>query len=389
MITSKIHKVMKSLLHLSLHATKSLMVALLLFASQVQAQKQSIGVLNIEGRGVLPTAEALGSMVRIEMEKTNRYTVLDWYDIREVLVKNNVDVTSCYGKTCVMDAGKILRADKMLVGSVERFGERIAIILKVVDVQTGEIVSSNTTEYQNFQTEMQRMIEISVKSLLGITPDPKLVEALVSYNEPVESHVTKVNLSGPRVGMYYTDGIAGERMRADKVPYGGLGMYAVSSMIGWQQEVQYLSSGNFQCLFEFLFTGSGLESGRFIPAFTFLNGFRMNKQGWEIAFGPTFRVVRKADGYYTVDDNGNFDAVKDWHLKDDWDESQGPNPYPIISNLDDRGDPSVSAGLVIGVGKTFTSGSLNIPVNVYCIPRKEGTVYGMSVGFNVFKSQKK
>jgi hypothetical protein len=100
-------------------------------------------------------------------------------------------------------------------------------------------------------------------------------------------------------------------------------------------------------------------------------------------------VVRKADGYYTVDDNGNFDAVKDWHLKDDWDDSLGPNPYPIVSNLDDRGDPAISAGLVIGVGKTFTSGSLNIPVNLYCIPRKEGTVYGLSVGFNVFKSQKK
>lgn len=371
-----------------------LFIALAVLSLTANGQKPSLGILNIEGKGVIPDPASLGGMVRIEMEKLNVYDVLDWSDIRDVLAKNNVDLTSCYGKTCVVDAGKILKADKMLIGSVERFDERIAIIFKIVDVKTGVIEKSNTTEYQNFQKDMQRMIEISVKRLVGIEADPKLAEALVAYNEPIQSHVTRVNNSGPRVGIYITDGIAGERMAADKVPYGGLGMYsvgssAVSSMIGWQQEVTYLSSGNFQCIFEFLFTASGLEAGRFIPAFTLLNGFRMGKQGWEVAFGPTFRVIRKAKGYYTIDENGHYDAVTDWHLEDEWNEANGPNQNPIISNIDDRGDPAVSAGMVIGIGKTFTSGSLNIPVNVYCIPRKEGTVFGLSAGFNVFKSRKK
>jgi hypothetical protein len=31
---------------------------------------------------------------------------------------------------------------------------------------------------------------------------------------------------------------------------------------------------------------------------------------------------------------------------------------------------------------------LNIPLNAYIIPRKQGSVYGMSVGFNVFNSSK-
>jgi hypothetical protein len=368
---------------------------MLMLQTPVSGQKPSLGILNIEGKGVIPDPASLGGMVRIEMEKLNVYDVLDWSDVKDILTKNNVDLNACYGKTCVVEAGTLLKADKMLIGSVERFDERIAIIMKIVDVKTGVTEKSNTTEYQNTQKDLQRMIEISVKRLVGVEPDPKLVEALVAYNEPVQSHITKVNNSGPRVGIYITDGIAGQRMSADKVPYGGLGMYsisssnAVSSMIGWQQEVTYLSSGNFQCIFEFLFTASGLEAGRFIPAFTILNGFRMGKQGWEIAFGPTFRVIRKADGYYTMDDNGNYDPVKDWHLESEWNKANGPNPYPIVSNIDDRGDPAISAGMVIGFGKTFTSGSLNIPVNLYCIPRKEGTVYGISAGFNVFKSRKK
>ena len=367
----------------------SLLPAMLIGALLAHGQQPpTIGILYIEGRGVIQDPNTIGGMARIEMEKTGRYNVLDWYDVRDVLKSKNVDLGNCFGKTCVLEAGRLLQAEKMFVGSVERYGERIAINLKVLDVATGETELFNTSEYRNLQPELQRMMEVSVKRLLGIAPDPKLTDNLISFNEPIESPVTKVNLSGPRIGCFYTSGIAGERLRADKVPYGGFGMYTVSSMIGWQQEIQYLSSGNVECLFEFLFTGSGLESGRFIPGFTFLNGVRLNRQGWEVALGPTFRVVRKADGYYTMDETGHFDPVEDWHLEKEWNTANGPNPYPIVSNLDSRGVPVFNAGLVLALGKTFRSGQLNIPVNAYVIPRKDGTVYGMTMGFNVFQSTK-
>lgn len=370
-----------------------LFITMLLVASSSNAQRSSLGVLFLEGKGVIPDAASLGGMARIEMEKTNVYNVLDYYDIRDVLTRNNLDLSSCFGKTCVVDAGKLLKADKMLLGSVERFDEKIVIILKIVDVKSGEIEKSNTTEYLNYQQDLQRMIQISVNRLVGKDVDPRLVESLVAFNEPVEGHVTKVNLSGPRFGLFYTSGKSGERMRADRGNHGGMGMYTVSTIIGWQQEIQYLSAGNMQCLFEFLFTGAGLESGRFIPAVTILNGFRMGKGGWELAFGPTFRVIRTADGYYqvhpTADGTYTFDPVTDWYLNDE--DSGGPVELrnPVKGNLDERGDPTVTAGLLIGIGKTFNSGSLNIPVNAYCIPRKEGTVVGLSVGFNVFKSKKR
>lgn len=354
------------------------------------AQKATLAVLNIESKGVIPGAEAIGNMVRLEIEKTKVYSVLDVFDTKDILKKNNIDISTCLGKSCVLEAGKLLNADKMMLGSVERFGEKIAITLKVLDVKTSEIEKTNTMEYLNLQKEIQKMIEISVKKLVGIEPDLNAVDVLVSYDQPIESPLTKMNLSGPRAGAYYTDGIAGKRMRAEKVPYGGLGMYTISSVIGWQQEMQYLSSGNFSGLVEFVFTASGLESGRFIPSITFLNGFRLNRQGWEIAFGPTLRIIKKAGGYYQMhqDAEGNltYDPVKDWHLTHEWDFSKGANPFPIVSNIDDRGNPSVSAGLVIAVGKTFKSGYLNLPVNVYIIPRKEGTVYGLSFGFNVYKA---
>lgn len=365
-----------------------ILLLMIFFALSANAQKPVIGILNLDGRGVLPDDESLGSMARTAMERSGRFDVLDWYDVREALNRSGISIDSCFGRSCVVEAGKMMHADKMLLGNVVRSGEKIMITLKLADVASGNVEHSSSIEYRNQQQDLPLMMEISVKKLIGESPDQRAMDLLVAKNEMPDGHYTKVNLSGPRAGLFYTAGEAGERMRADEVPYGGYGMYSVSTLIGWQQEVAYLSSGNFQALFEFLFTGAGLESGRFIPALSIMNGFRINNLGWEIAFGPTFRVVRMADGYYELDEDGNYDPVTDWHLEEEWDLSNGINPYPIVRNLDDRGKPVVSTGLLIAVGKTFSSGGLNIPVNLYCIPRKTGVTYGIATGFNMFKSKK-
>ncbi len=362
----------------------------LLIALLAHAQPATLGIMDLSRNGVIPEPSTLGSMTRIEMEKTGRYTVLHWQDMKQALGLQGIDAATCFGKNCAVEAGRIVQAEKVLIGSVDRFGERIAITMKIIDVATGTIEASNTSEYANLQNELQRMIEISLARTMGIEVNEKLADQLRSYEQPIASVVGKANLSGPRMGLYYTDGILGERMRA--TTHGGFGMYKVTSMLGWQQEVQYFSAGNFQCLLEFLFTGSGLESGRFIPSVTFMNGFRLNQQGWEIAVGPTFRVARVAEGFYELHgENNEFDPVTDWHLESEYgfgnEYATGAKKRgPTISNIDQRGNPQFSAGLVIAVGKTFRSGQLNIPMNVYIIPRKEGNVYGMSVGFNVFRS---
>jgi hypothetical protein len=347
--------------------------------------KTTIGVLNLEAHGVIPDPYTLGSMTRLELEKTGRYVVLDHNDMKEALKGNGIDISTCLGRTCAIEAGKLMKADLMLIGSVERFSEKIAITLKLVEVGTGNVQASNTSEYVNLQKEIQRMLHISVKKLLGMEVEKKLVDQLAATEKPVEGAISRANLSGPRMGCYITDGLLGERMRASKHDHGGLGMSPVTSMIGWQQEIQYFSSGNFQCLMEMLFTGAGLESGRFIPSFTLLNGFRFGRQGWELALGPTFRVVKMAKGYYRVNEDMSYDPVDDWHLTREWNSENGPNPYPIMENIDDRGTPEFSTAMVFAIGRTFTSGQLNIPVNAYVIPREHGNVYGLSVGFNVLR----
>ncbi len=371
---------------------KSLTLLALLIGTSLNAMSQgddkaSAAVLSVESKGLINNSESVSYMVRLELEKANVYTIMDKYDMAELVKKNSIDLTTCYGKSCVIAAGKAFGVQKMIGGNIERFGEKIVITLKVFDVKTELVEKQNTTEYQNLQPELQRMIAISVQKLIGKTPDQNIVDLLVNYDGPIASPQTQIKLSGPRMGASMTFGDAAKVLGEAK-RNGGFNMYPVNFQIGWQFEKQYISAGNFQALVEFIPTIGGLESGSFIPSTTFLNGFRMGKAGWEIAFGPNLKIVKKADGFF---DEGNAlnEGVGKWYLEDSWDASKlGKNPNTIENRLDSRGEAQLSTSLFIGIGRTFKSGYLNIPVNLYVLPRKEGSIAGFSFGFNIYKKPK-
>jgi hypothetical protein len=162
---------------------------------------------------------------------------------------------------------------------------------------------------------------------------------------------------------------------ADK---GGFDGYPVMFQFGYQFEVQYLNEGRFQGLFEFIPVINGLDQGKFIPSFALLHGMRDNKKGWELAFGPTVYLSQMAKGYYV--DN-------EFYLQSEWIDSLGANPHTIVQKVDSRGEPTLTSGFVVGVGRTFRSGKLNMPVNLFMVTSRFGMRYGFSMGFNV-KSKK-
>src|SRR5690606_716467 len=124
----------------------------------------------------------------------------------------------------------------------------------------------------------------------------------------------------------------------------------------------------FECLINF----SGLEQGKFIPSVSLLNGFRFCSQGWEIAFGPSFGLSKTSVGFYTDKTKHLFGEESERYWTE-YEFNQTPfaeNPlytygYEFNRNLDNRGRLDVSTRWIIALGRTFKSGALNIPVNIY------------------------
>ena len=100
--------------------TKATIAALFIAIGLSAQTKPSLAVLNIDSKGIINTSEEMGYLVRLEIEKTNIYSVMDKYEVSEIIKEN----PNCYSKTCLIDAGKLLKVDKMLSGSVERFEEK-------------------------------------------------------------------------------------------------------------------------------------------------------------------------------------------------------------------------------------------------------------------------
>ncbi len=342
--------------------------------------KPSVTVLNIDTKGLGVDPTQLGNMVRIELEKLDTFQVMDRYDVSYVIEKNKLNIANCYGKICLVEVGSLIKSDKMLTGSIELIGETVISTFRLIDVRSASIEKTQVNEFLNLPKELQTMVRISINQMFGKRLEEPILTNVTKRNNFESStsnpYRTCVNLSGPRSGFTYVMGEAGARLQANR-DVGGYNSSPVLFQFGYQFEVQYLNEGNYQALFEFLPTVSGFNQNVFIPSITIMNGFRNNKNGWEIAFGPTFGLINKASGY--------FDGNNDWHLESDWKGQMNSKPN-MVTRIDSRGGYELQAGFIIAAGKTIKSGKLNIPLNVYVVPNKEGFRIGVSVGFNAKKS---
>lgn len=358
-----------------------IIIALTIFGfTALNAQKASLSVLNIDAQGIEYTSTQMGNLVRLEMDKLDKFEVMDKYDVAYLVEKNALKIENCYGKICLLEVGKLINSDKMFTGSVERYGKLIIVTLRLIDVEKGVIEKTQVNEFLNLQNEIQRMIGITVHDMFGLENDAAIVN-LLTQKENLDNAITmpdepRLNLSGPRMGVSYLAGEAGKIYQAPEGD-GGFNAYPALFQFGYQFEVQYLNEGSVQGLFEFIPLVSGLEQGFFIPSLTVLHGLRNNKNGLEFAFGPTISMAKYANGYYDEDNN--------WHLEYEWwnnNPNSDPNPHPITSRLDSRGQLDISTGFVVAAGFTLKSGKLNIPINMYIVPRRNNFRIGASFGFN-------
>jgi hypothetical protein len=232
-------------------------------------------------------------------------------------------------------------------------------------------------DYLNIHQEIGTMVHLTANQLLGIPNDEAILTKLSKKNDFASALNNPEQLclrnDGPRMGFttFLFEPKTSKILR-DKKYNGGFETFPLFFQFGYQFEKQYLNEGNFQALFEFIPMVTGLDQGLFIPSITVLNGIRNNKNGWEFAFGPTVSIVTKSKGYY--DENNSWNRIGDGENND--------SGFATETRLDSRGNPALATGFVIAGGKTFKSGRLNIPVNLYFIPLSDGFRCGFSFGFN-------
>lgn len=371
---------------------KPFIITLILNLMHTLSFNQTIGVGPIKTFNIHASNHIASTIAQLELIKINQYQVLDRFDMQEV--SDLKAFNQCFGKTCLIEFGKELNVDYILSGNIDGLGQKIVITLKLINIRNQKIVKTHTCEFDNQEKELQRMIGIVIQEMHEIQPNQDIKKQLMFRNELIVSNnVGRVNNSGPRMGFAYTVGDLNQFMTREK-KFGGLEMSPFVSNLGWQFEGQYVGTENFSALFEGLINFTGLEQGRFIPSVSLLNGFRFGKKGWEIAFGPSFGFSKTSVGFFSTKDKNLFgeDEERYWTEYEFNQTEYAENPiysygYEYDRYLDNRGRLDITTRWIVGLGRTFKSGALNIPVNIFYSSQKNGGMIGVSLGFNVTRKK--
>lgn len=340
-----------------------------------QENKPLAAVLNIDTKGINYDPIQMGNLVRIELEKLDQYRMMDRYDIEYIIEKNQLVIENCYGSICLSGVGKVLGLDLILAGTVELAGDMMIVQFRIIDVKNETLKRTITSQYLNIPKEIPEMVRITLAELYNVPVNEDIKRRLTrpyefdnAINNP---DIKQLRADGPRMGLTVFTNQTAKRLQELRRT-GGYESEPVMFQFGYQFEKQYINEGRLQALVEVIPMITGVDQGLFIPSLTILNGFRDNLNGWEVAFGPTFGIVR----------------ISEWYQLDNGDWYQNINDAPVGSTgyytdrLDSRGMPALSSGFVFAAGKTIKSGHMNFPINGYFIPGRNGVRFGLSFGFN-------
>ncbi|TAL29603.1 MAG: hypothetical protein EPN93_21175 [Spirochaetes bacterium] len=107
----------------------------------VNAQdKMSIAILDFEANDVsIFAAKAISEFISIEMAKKQDITVIERAQMKAILDEQGFQQTGCTDQACAVKLGKLLSAQKILIGSLTKTGNARVVSAKVVDVTTSKI----------------------------------------------------------------------------------------------------------------------------------------------------------------------------------------------------------------------------------------------------------
>lgn len=333
---------------------------------------ETLAVLNFDIVGKALTKQQFISITRTEIAKLDTFQVLDKYTVKEAFDANPVDLEQCYGVKCLTNIGEKLNVKYVVAGTAEVITDKAIITLRLIDIESKKVVKTSYSEFIWTEANSQRLIQMAVYKLFDREIDNKF-KNIYDYETVKEAslegpEIIKYNLSGPRFGGAYQSGLMGDILASGENK-GGFNKQQFMTVLGYQMEKQYLFTGAFQAVFQMNFSLAGLDQQMAIPSVAILNGFRSSKGGWEFGFGPTFKFKKTAEGFY---------RDGEWHLLKDAQPGEEVNKE---TRLDSRGRISFVSSWIWAVGKSFKAGNMNIPVNIYTIPDKDGWQFGISMGY--------
>lgn len=149
---------------------KSIIYLCAIFLHSFSSAQTTLAILDFEGRNISQgEALTLTDRFRNEIIKTNKYTIVERTEMEEILKEQGFQQTGCTSNECVVEVGALLGVQQMISGSIGKVGDIFTVSVRIIDIQTGEILKTTDYDIRGDISEMltRGMREVALKLVTG------------------------------------------------------------------------------------------------------------------------------------------------------------------------------------------------------------------------------
>lgn len=152
-------------------------------------EKITIAVMDLKGEG-LSTSETriITSRLRTDLFNTKKFKVVEREKMNEILEEQGFQLSGCTSNECIIEAGKLLGARRIVAGEIGRIGNLFTLSIRIIDVETGEILRTAT---EDCECRIEEVITKSISKVAQILSGSKVY--LSSYHKGITSSVQQKN----------------------------------------------------------------------------------------------------------------------------------------------------------------------------------------------------
>ena len=156
-------------------------------------EKIQIAVMDLTARDVSSSvAGTVSDFLRNDLFNTGKYVVLERSNIDKLMKEQSFQMTGCTTTDCAVEIGKILNMRQMVVGSIGKIGSTYYLNLKIVDVETAQMITS-VSEACGSDSELASLCKFASQKLAGMDVKKEFVN-----EEPVRPvYSGSMNKSAP------------------------------------------------------------------------------------------------------------------------------------------------------------------------------------------------
>ena len=160
--------------------------------AQVTEGKQTVAVLEFEGRGISQLeSKTLTDRLMSEMVNTDAVIMVERNQMDEILNEQGFQQSGCTSSECAAEVGALLGVQNMVSGSFGKLGNSYTIDAKMFSVETGATIRTVSKTYKGAVDNLLTVIEVVAWEIVGLQPPQDKLDILAAADPALAASVQK------------------------------------------------------------------------------------------------------------------------------------------------------------------------------------------------------